>query len=83
MGTGKTLLAILAIWLARNERGAFSVVVCPASCVKQWSDQFKNNFDLVSPSRSESRASILNRGSRNMLLHLSLSIKAITNGTNR
>ncbi|QKX58009.1 uncharacterized protein TRUGW13939_05129 [Talaromyces rugulosus] len=35
MGLGKTLLAIICMELAKNERGAFSVYVCPASCREQ------------------------------------------------
>lgn len=36
MGLGKTILAILAIHLVREEQSGFSLVVCPASCKLQW-----------------------------------------------
>ncbi|KAI9928592.1 hypothetical protein ASPWEDRAFT_65656 [Aspergillus wentii DTO 134E9] len=35
MGTGKTKLAVLVMEMAKNERGCFSLVVCPASCREQ------------------------------------------------
>jgi SNF2 family DNA or RNA helicase len=47
MGFSKTLLAILCMWLAREEPGSFSVVVCPKSCQAQWVDEIENSFEPV------------------------------------
>jgi SNF2 family DNA or RNA helicase len=44
MGLGKTLLAIMAIDLAKDDPGSFSLVVCPLSCASQWVADITNNF---------------------------------------
>jgi len=49
MGVGKTLLAILAMELARREPGdGFSLVVCPKSCQIQWIGEIENSYAPVS-----------------------------------
>lgn len=48
MGLGKTLLAILAMYLAREESGSFSLVVCPKSVQRQWLMEIEGNFEVVS-----------------------------------
>jgi SNF2 family DNA or RNA helicase len=48
MGTGKTILAILAMHLARDEPGCFSLVICPKSCQPQWEAEIESSYDMVS-----------------------------------
>jgi len=46
MGSGKTLIAILVMWLCREDPG-MSLVVAPASLCQQWVDQIDRTFQEV------------------------------------
>jgi SNF2 family DNA or RNA helicase len=48
MGTGKTVLAILAMHLARDEPACFSRVICPKSCQTQWEAEIESGYGMVS-----------------------------------
>ncbi len=47
MGVGKTLLAILAMWLRKDEPG-FSLVVTPKTLCRQWVEQIEQAWEEVS-----------------------------------
>jgi hypothetical protein len=47
-GQGTTILAILAMHLARDEPGCFSLVVCPKSCQPQWEAETESSYAMVS-----------------------------------
>jgi SNF2 family DNA or RNA helicase len=47
MGVGKTLQAILAMWLQRDKPG-FSMVIAPKSVCLQWVDEISEAWDEVS-----------------------------------
>lgn len=47
MGVGKTIIAILAMWLRREEPG-MSLVICPASLCEQWVETIEHAWKEVS-----------------------------------
>lgn len=46
-GLGKTILAILVMWLAKDEPGSFSLVVCPKGVTDQWVEEIDRVFKEV------------------------------------
>ena len=58
MGVGKTLTAILAMWLVKDLPG-FSVVVAPKTLCHQWVEQIEGSFEPVSSTDVHWRSVIL------------------------
>jgi SNF2 family DNA or RNA helicase len=46
MGVGKTMIAILAMWLRRHEPG-MSLAICPASLCEQWVETIEHTWKEV------------------------------------